>query len=355
MQSWIVEHPAPIDEGPLRRIERPEPEPGPGQIRVRVSCCGVCRTDLHLAEGDLVPKRAGVALGHEVVGRVDALGAGVTRFALGDRVGVPWLASTDGTCRFCRRGQENLCLAPRFTGWDSTAVTPTTAWPTRVRLPVARLPGRRARRAAAVRRHHRLPRAAVRGRPARRPAGHLRLRRQRSPHRTDRAAPRFARTRADPRRAQSALARELGVDSVGGAADRRPNRWTARSCSHPPASWCRSRCAPWTAGGTLAVAGIWLSDIPALQLRRRAVPGAPAAQRHREHPQRRRAVPAAWPAVSRSGPRPSPTRWRRPRRPWPTSLTAGSAAPPCCTIDGVCGPIRSRTLTSVEPLRLDAI
>src|SRR5580658_3543714 len=118
MQTWVVDHPAPGDEGPLRRIERDEPEPGPGQVRVRVTCCGVCRTDLHLAEGDLPPRRPGVAPGHEVVGVVDATGEGVRRFATGDRVGVPWLGRTDQTCRFCRRGAENLCLEPRFTGWD---------------------------------------------------------------------------------------------------------------------------------------------------------------------------------------------------------------------------------------------
>src|SRR6185437_609822 len=75
-------------------------------------------TDLHLAEGDLPPRRAGVVPGHEIVGRIEALGAGVSRFRVGDRVGVPWLGLTDGTCHFCRRGQENLCLHPAFTGWD---------------------------------------------------------------------------------------------------------------------------------------------------------------------------------------------------------------------------------------------
>jgi len=118
MQTWVVDHTAPVDDGPLRRIDRDEPLPGPGQVRVRVTCCGVCRTDLHLAEGDLPPRRPSVAPGHEVVGRVDALGEGAQRFAVGERVGVPWLGHTDGTCRFCRRGAENLCLDPLFTGWD---------------------------------------------------------------------------------------------------------------------------------------------------------------------------------------------------------------------------------------------
>jgi propanol-preferring alcohol dehydrogenase len=94
------------------------PEPGPGEVRVRVTVCGVCRTDLHLAEGDLPPRRPGVVPGHEVVGVVDALGPGARRFEPGRRIGIAWLRATCGTCRFCRRGDENLCLAPRFTGWD---------------------------------------------------------------------------------------------------------------------------------------------------------------------------------------------------------------------------------------------
>ena len=89
MQAWIVDTPRPIDDGPLRRIERDRPEQGPTDILVRISCCGVCRTDLHLAEGDLPPRNPAVVPGHEIVGQVDALGDGVHRFALGDRVGVP--------------------------------------------------------------------------------------------------------------------------------------------------------------------------------------------------------------------------------------------------------------------------
>ncbi|HVZ48867.1 MAG TPA: zinc-dependent alcohol dehydrogenase family protein, partial [Gemmatimonadaceae bacterium] len=81
--------------------------------------CGVCRTDLHLAEGDLAPHAPGVVPGHEVVGIVDEVGAGATRFAAGDRVGIAWLRATCGVCAFCRRGDENLCLAPSFTGWDA--------------------------------------------------------------------------------------------------------------------------------------------------------------------------------------------------------------------------------------------
>lgn len=119
MRAWVVSRPGPIDTHPLELIERPAPVPGPGEIRVRVSVCGVCRTDLHLAEGDLVPHRPAMVPGHEIVGVIDDLGPGSSRFSPGDRVGVAWLRSTCGTCRFCLRGDENLCTSPAFTGWDA--------------------------------------------------------------------------------------------------------------------------------------------------------------------------------------------------------------------------------------------
>lgn len=118
MRAWIVDRPGPISTHPLRLIDKPDPEPGPGEVRLRVSACGICRTDLHLAEGDLPPRRHGVVPGHEAVGEVDKLGPGARRFQIGDRIGVAWLASTCSTCRFCTREQENLCTASRFVGWD---------------------------------------------------------------------------------------------------------------------------------------------------------------------------------------------------------------------------------------------
>ena len=93
MRAWAVDEPGPIDRHPLSLIERPDPEPGPGQVRVRVQACGVCRTDLHLAEGDLAPRRRRVVPGHEIVGTVDAAGPHTTRFDVGDRIGIPWLAA----------------------------------------------------------------------------------------------------------------------------------------------------------------------------------------------------------------------------------------------------------------------
>lgn len=119
MKAWVVDVPGPIATGPLVAVERPIPEPGPGEILVRVSACGVCRTDLHLAEGDLAPRKPQTVPGHEVVGVVDATGPDSQRFVPGQRVGIAWLRGTCGRCRWCRRGAENLCTSPRFTGWDA--------------------------------------------------------------------------------------------------------------------------------------------------------------------------------------------------------------------------------------------
>lgn len=118
MRAWEVTSPGPVNRGPMTLVDRPIPTPGPGELLVRVSVCGVCRTDLHIAEGDLAPKRERVVPGHEIVGLVDTVGDDVDRFSVGDRVGIAWLRSTCGECRWCQRGQENLCTDPRFTGWD---------------------------------------------------------------------------------------------------------------------------------------------------------------------------------------------------------------------------------------------
>jgi len=101
---------------PLRARDLPAPDPGPGQLLVRVGACGVCRTDLHVVDGDLAEPVLPLVPGHEIVGRVERLGAGVSGFNQGDRVGIPWLGRTCGTCRYCLAGRENLCDSPGFTG-----------------------------------------------------------------------------------------------------------------------------------------------------------------------------------------------------------------------------------------------
>jgi propanol-preferring alcohol dehydrogenase len=265
VHAWAVDRPGALADGPLRRIERELPVPGLTQVRVQVSCCGVCRTDLHLVEGDLAPRRRLVTPGHEVVGRVNALGAGAGRFALGDRIGVPWLGRTDGTCRFCRRGAENLCLHPRFTGWDvdggyadACLVDERFAY----RLPealadeqaapllCAGIIGYRALRCADLPPGGRLGIYGFGG----------------SAHLTAQLA--LAQglrvhvlTRGEHNRE---LARRLGVDSVGGPADAPPEPLDGAVLFAPAGELVPVALRALDPGATLAVAGIWLSAIPGL-------------------------------------------------------------------------------------------
>lgn len=114
MRAMLFDRPG----APLRCAALADPQPGPGQVLLRVAACAVCRTDLHLMDGELVNPKPGVIPGHEVVGRVVARGVGATRFAVGQRLGVPWLGFACGTCQFCREGRENLCRQARFTGYQ---------------------------------------------------------------------------------------------------------------------------------------------------------------------------------------------------------------------------------------------
>lgn len=265
MFSWVVDDPGPIDSGPLVRIERAVPEPAAGQVRVRVSCCGVCRTDLHLAEGDLAPRRPRVTPGHEVVGFVDALGADATRFRVGDRIGVPWLGSTDGQCRYCRRGAENLCESPDFTGWDldggyadycvvdegyayriPESLTDEQAAP----LLCAGIIGYRALRCAAIPPGGRLGLYGFGG------SAHLTA--QIALHLGLRV---HVLTRGEN---NQTLATELGVDSVGDATDAPPEPLDGAVLFAPAGELVPVALRALDRGATLAVAGIWLSDIPAI-------------------------------------------------------------------------------------------
>ena len=265
MHAWVVAAPGPVDDGPLRRVERPLPEPGPGQVRIRVSCCGVCRTDLHLAEGDLAPRRPQVTPGHEVVGRVEAAGPGAQRFAVGERIGVPWLGRTDGSCRFCRRGDENLCTSPAFTGWDldggyadaclvderyayrlPDAIADEQAAP----LLCAGIIGYRALRCAAVPPGGRLGIYGFGG------SAHLTAQIALAQGTTVHV---FTRGEHNRR-----LAAELGVDSVGEAADPSPEPLDGAILFAPAGDLVPVALRALDRGATLAVAGIWLSPIPGL-------------------------------------------------------------------------------------------
>jgi alcohol dehydrogenase, propanol-preferring len=117
MRAFRILHQAILEDNPLIQQELPVPEPGPGQVLLRVLMCGVCHTDLHTLEGDIHPASLPLTPGHQVVGVVEKLGPGVKRPSIGERVGVPWLHSTDRTCAYCLRGEENLCPNARFTGF----------------------------------------------------------------------------------------------------------------------------------------------------------------------------------------------------------------------------------------------
>ncbi len=234
-------------------------------MRVRVICCGVCRTDLHLAEGDLEPRREFVTPGHEIVGIIDAAGPFTSRFDVGDRVGVPWLGSTDGSCRFCRRGDENLCESPTFTGWDvdggyadmciaderfvyvlPPAISDEHAAP----LLCAGIIGYRALLSASVPVGGRLGLYGFGG------SAHLTA--QIALHLGMRV---HVLTRGEH---NQQLARQLGVASVGEAADAPPEPLDGAILFAPAGELVPVALRALDAGGTLAVAGIWLSDIPAL-------------------------------------------------------------------------------------------
>lgn len=118
MKAMQLKEVSPAEEGPLELVDVPEPEPGHGEVKIEVGACGVCHTDLHTVEGDLDLPKLPVIPGHEVIGRIVDFGEEVERFERGERVGVPWLYSSCGDCKFCRRGMENLCENPKFTGLD---------------------------------------------------------------------------------------------------------------------------------------------------------------------------------------------------------------------------------------------
>ena len=118
MRAWILEKQARIEKRPLKLVELPTPHPQDDEIRVKILACGVCRTDIHIAEGDLSLKKSPVILGHEIVGVVDEVGHDVERFSVGHKAGVYWLHSSCGKCKYCLSGRENYCPEIRCTGWD---------------------------------------------------------------------------------------------------------------------------------------------------------------------------------------------------------------------------------------------
>ncbi len=269
MRAWVVREP-----GRLDRVELAVPEPDPAELLVRVRACGVCRTDLHVRDGDLPPHRTPVVPGHEVVGEVVGRGADVPdSYPVGMRVGVPWLRWTDGTCTYCRRGHENLCPNSRYTGWDAdggyaefTTVPAAYAYPLPVEdfgqytpeelapLLCAGIIGFRALRRAELPAGGRLGVYGFGG----------------SAHLTAQIALHQGATVHVLTRSQEArdLATRLGAASTAGAYDPPPEPLDAAILFAPVGDLVPVALEALDRGGTLAVAGIYLSEIPALDYER---------------------------------------------------------------------------------------
>lgn len=254
---------------PLEFTEVPVPIPESGELLVRVVSCGVCRTDLHVAEGDLPVHRVGVVPGHEIVGEIVEMGPAVSGFAVGDRVGIAWLRSTCGTCLYCRRGSENLCPNSRYTGWDADggyaehAVVPAEfalALPDGYSdaelapLLCAGIIGYRALMRADLPSGGRLGIYGFGG----------------SAHLTAQVALHMGAEVHVMTRGESAqkLALKLGATSAQGPSDPPPVALDSAIMFAPVGDLCLPALAALDRGGTLAVAGIHLSDIPALNYQR---------------------------------------------------------------------------------------
>lgn len=270
MHAWIVDQPGPVSKGrPLVLRDLPLPVARSRDILVEVDVCAVCRTDLHLAEGDLTPRQPGRVPGHEVVGRVVQLGPDAHRFALGTRVGIAWLHSTCGACEFCRRGQENLCPHSRYTGWDvdggfaAYAVVPEAFayalpdnYPDAEVAPLlcAGIIGYRALRLADV------PPGGTLGMYGFGASAHLTLQVA-----VARGATVHVLTRsADARE----LALQLGAASAGTAGGRPPELLDSSILFAPAGELVPGALEHLRPGGTLALAGIHLTEIPALNYQR---------------------------------------------------------------------------------------
>lgn len=254
---------------PLRKQKRDLIQPSAGQVLIKVAACGVCRTDLHVADGELPQARYPIVPGHEVVGRIVALGAGTTGFSLGERIGVPWLGWTCGQCAFCRRGQENLCDNARFTGcsidggyqemmvadarycfrlpdrYDDVAAAP---------LLCAGLIGHRAHRMAAD-----AERIGLYGFGA---AAHILA--QVAVHRGQRV---YAFTRPGDRTAQD-FARSLGAEWAGGSDETPPAALDAVIIFAPVGALIPVALSTVRKGGSVIAAGVHMSDIPAFPYER---------------------------------------------------------------------------------------
>jgi propanol-preferring alcohol dehydrogenase len=269
MNAWALTGAGPIDTNPLSYERKPIPRPGADELLVRVDACGVCRTDLHVSEGDLAPHRAHVTPGHEIVSTVVELGAEVSGHSVGDKVGVAWLRQTCGTCRYCRRDAENLCPSSQYTGWDDDggyAEYCTVPAAFAYRLPggyhdvelapllCAGIIGYRALKRASLPRGGRLGIYGFGG----------------SAHLTAQVAlAQGATVHVMTRGAQAQqLALDLGAASAAGAYDAPPERLDGAILFAPVGGLVPVALRALDRGGILSIAGIHLSDVPMLNYER---------------------------------------------------------------------------------------
>jgi alcohol dehydrogenase, propanol-preferring len=265
MRAIVLDKPQAIEKSPLHLRTIPRPIPGPGEIRVSVRCCGLCHTDLHTVEGDLSLPKLPIVPGHQIVGFVDALGEGITELKEGDRVGIPWLHSTDGTCEFCSEELENLCDAAQFTGFhvnggyaeyvvarEKFALPIPSSFSDASAAPLlcAGIIGYRAFRLSRIVLGERL---GLFGFGA---SAHLVL--QFAQHLGCEV---YVFTRSEAHRA---LARELGAAWVGGAEETTPELLDAAIIFAPAGALVRDALRLLRKGGTVALAGITMSAIPPL-------------------------------------------------------------------------------------------
>lgn len=263
MKAVTVSQPAPIDTNPLSIRDLPIPVPGEDEVLVKVNACGMCRTDLHVVEGELAPKLSCVIPGHQIVGRVTGRGAKAMAYPPGARVGIPWLHRTDGTCEFCCRGRENLCPNAQFTGWTVNGgyaeyvVAPEkfvypipSAFSDLVAAPLlcAGIIGFRALRLCELERGDTL---GIYGFGA---AGHVCI--QVAKHWGMRVV---VSTREEKHRK---LAAELGAEWVGGAYDDPPIPLNAAIIFAPAGELVPAALRNLKRGGTLVLGGIYMSPIP---------------------------------------------------------------------------------------------
>jgi propanol-preferring alcohol dehydrogenase len=265
----VLDNPAPVETSPLTLRDVPTPVPGPHEIRLRVQACAICRTDLHICEGELPPLRPHVIPGHQVVGEVDALGSGATRFSPGDRAGIAWLRFTCGQCRYCRAGDENLCPNARFTGYHEDggyaqfavvhedfayrlprALDPVHTAP----LLCAGIIGYRSLRRANVKPGCRLGLYGFGS------SAHVCIQVARHWGCTS-----YVMTR-DPRHQD--LARQLGAAWAGGANESPPQALDSAILFAPVGDLVPTALEALDKGGTLAIAGIHLTRIPPLDYQR---------------------------------------------------------------------------------------